>query len=62
VSSEDEAAQALAAPWYGLCGACGRGTCWYGDSEEEVRGRIAAHMAAEHVTVWRNGGDVAGAA
>lgn len=48
-----EARRALAAQWWGSCEACGRGTAWFGDSEEEVRTRIGEHMKAEHIRIWR---------
>lgn len=60
---DPELLKAARAPWFGDCAMCAtargiRTSLWYGDSEEEVRGRIKAHIAAEHpdlIRAWPNG-------
>ena len=50
----EAARRALEAPWWASCTACGPGTAWFGDTEEEVRGLVEEHLKVEHVRVWKN--------
>jgi hypothetical protein len=50
----DNSRKILNAPWYGRCGACGNGTLWFGDTEEEVTALVEEHVKTAHVVVWRN--------
>ncbi len=53
MNEQEERDRALQAPWWGSCGACGPGTAWFGDSEEQVRGLVEEHVKTGHVQVWQ---------